>query len=270
MRAAWQPSVARRPHPGRTGRWYGATVVDGPRGRPAPDGTKAVGGTGDPPARGGLGRLAHGRACGVTTRHRRRGRRSRRTSPSARQARPRRHRDGRGELSARADIEVDIECFERAVRDALASPAAGTARWDAALVWCSDEALDDFDHWRPADGRRAQLDELRSVGDRGEMGSSPRGGLSQRLDPRSRSVRRRRAVARAPLGAVAHGLSTRGRARRGPAGLRAGPTHAGGRARRVARARARRRVRVAAPRGVGLERGAALGAIAILRARVAR
>ncbi len=43
------------------------------------------------------------------------------------------------------------------------SPAAGTARWDAALAWCGDEALDDFDHWRPADGRRAQLDELRSV-----------------------------------------------------------------------------------------------------------
>ncbi len=62
-----------------------------------------------------------------------------------------------------ADVELDIERFEHAVRDELASSGAGTARWDAALAWCGDEALDKFDHWRPADGRRAQLDELRSV-----------------------------------------------------------------------------------------------------------
>jgi DNA-binding SARP family transcriptional activator len=62
-----------------------------------------------------------------------------------------------------ADVEVDIERFERAVRDALKESGASTARWDGALEWCGGEPLDDFDHWRPADGRRAQLDELRSV-----------------------------------------------------------------------------------------------------------
>ena len=120
------------------------------------------------------------------------------------------------------------------------SPAAGTARCTPRYVWWCDEALDDFDHWRPADGRRAQLDELRSVAIEARSGSSPRGGPSERLDPRSRSLRRRRAVARAPLGAVAHGLSTRRLRRRRLASLRAGPTHPGGRPRGVARARARR------------------------------
>jgi len=62
-----------------------------------------------------------------------------------------------------AGVEMDIERFEHAVREALASPGEGTARWDAALAWCGDEPLDDFDHWRPADGRRAQLGELRLV-----------------------------------------------------------------------------------------------------------
>ena len=60
-----------------------------------------------------------------------------------------------------ADVEVDIERFERAVHEAAASSRGSTARWDAALAWCSDAPLDEFRHWPPADGRRVQLTELR-------------------------------------------------------------------------------------------------------------
>ena len=60
-----------------------------------------------------------------------------------------------------ADVEVDIECFERAVHEAAASRCGGTAPWDAALAWCTDAPLDELRHWPPADGRRVQLTELR-------------------------------------------------------------------------------------------------------------
>ena len=60
-----------------------------------------------------------------------------------------------------ADVEVDIERFERAVHEAAASRHGGTAPWDAALAWCTDAPLDELRHWPPADGRRVQLTELR-------------------------------------------------------------------------------------------------------------
>ena len=59
-----------------------------------------------------------------------------------------------------ADVETDIERFERAVRAAAERTTERTAGWDAALAWCGDEPLDDLRHWAPADGRRAQLEEL--------------------------------------------------------------------------------------------------------------
>lgn len=62
------------------------------------------------------------------------------------------------------DVEVDIDRFERAVREAAESTGGGgVARWDAALAWCGDAPLDEFRHWAPADGRRRQLDELRQA-----------------------------------------------------------------------------------------------------------
>ena len=164
MRAAWQPSVARRPHPGRTGRWYGATVV-----------VRVHEADLRPMERKLVAALAIRRPAAVSVGSLTDALWGDDPPPSARKTIQTNVLRVRGKLGRDAietvgesyrlgaDIEVDIECFERAVRDALASPAAGTARWDAALAWCSDEALDDFDHWRPADGRRAQLDELRSV-----------------------------------------------------------------------------------------------------------
>ena len=103
-------------------------------------------------------------------------------------------------------------------------------------AWCSDEALDDFDHWRPADGRRAQLDELRSVAIEARWEAALAEGSANDLIPDLEAF-----VADEPLrerrwALLLTAYQRAGRAAR-VAGLRAGSTHAGGRARRVARAR---------------------------------
>jgi DNA-binding SARP family transcriptional activator len=59
------------------------------------------------------------------------------------------------------EVEVDIERFERAAGEAARSTDSGSARWDAVLAWCDAEPLDELRHWQPADGRRAELEELR-------------------------------------------------------------------------------------------------------------
>ena len=58
-------------------------------------------------------------------------------------------------------LETDIERFERAVREAAAATGGRTVCWDAALEWSGDAPLEELRHWAPADGRRAQLEELR-------------------------------------------------------------------------------------------------------------
>jgi len=60
-----------------------------------------------------------------------------------------------------AGVETDIDCFERAVREAAASTSGRTARWDVALSWCGDAPLENLRLWPRADGPRAQLEELR-------------------------------------------------------------------------------------------------------------
>jgi DNA-binding SARP family transcriptional activator len=60
-----------------------------------------------------------------------------------------------------AGVETDIERFERAVREAAETTSCRTARWDAALAWCSSAPLEELRHWAPADSRRAQFEELR-------------------------------------------------------------------------------------------------------------
>ncbi len=164
MSAAWQPSVARWPHPGRTGHWYGAIVV-----------VRVLEADLRPMERKLVAALAIRRPAPVSVSSLTDALWGDEPPPSARKTiqtnvlrvRAKLGRDAIETVSESyrlgAHVEVDIERFERAVRDALASPGASTARWDAALAWCDDEALDEFDHWRPADGRRAQLDELRSV-----------------------------------------------------------------------------------------------------------
>ena len=164
MRAAWQPPVAPWPHPGRRGRWYGATVV-----------VRVHEADLRPMERKLVAALAIRRPAAVSVGSLADALWGDDRPPSAKKTIQTNVLRVRGKLGREAietvgesyrlgaDVEVDIECFEHAVREALASPGADTARWDAALAWWCDEALDDFDHWRPADGRRAQLDELRSV-----------------------------------------------------------------------------------------------------------
>ena len=57
-------------------------------------------------------------------------------------------------------VDTDLARFERAMRDQ--DRRAGPTEWDGVLWWCPERPLEDLRHWRPADARRAELEELRS------------------------------------------------------------------------------------------------------------